>query len=323
MNSKNDGQLFHLPFMTWYKRFFTDRVVILTGVGRSGTSVMGRLMASFRPMYYFFEPSTPKALIPNPALLRLIFFEEHVLPLAQGRNLNGDPSTESWYNFYLTEEEIKYRWENKRRIDLLPIIMNQNAPVVIKLTEMSLMVESMRNAFPNCRFVHIIRNGNDVIQSAMRPGWYNDLYMAINSVDWVETRERSNPVKDETRFYNIPYFVSAWDSEAADGWSDYNHATRCAAAWRCATEPMAASEDDNGIIIIRYEELCNNPGSVANDLHEFYKSRNEDIIRTDMTNAYIENISKFKTTKYPDITDQIEEPERSKYLALMERLGYK
>lgn len=311
-----ESREFHIPFGGWYLKYFTDRVTILTGVGRSGTSLLGRILGSMRPSYYHFEPNLPKFCIAIPDMLRCLFYEDHQLPQVQGRNLNIDPATESWSGHYIREWEIQSRWNLKRRLSVFDYLKNENAQIYIKLTEFQGMQDVASEAFPGVKFIHIIRNGNDVIGSSLRPGWYNDLYMAANVVDWVETRKD----KDNT-YYNIPYFVSCGDPEAADYWKESNHVTRCAIAWRCCTRDHYEPKDNYRII--RYEDLVKYPDAQVENLRIWLGENRADQGTTGLTEKHIESIKAHKLSEYPDFTDQIEEPERGKFIALMEELKYR
>lgn len=296
-----------IPFTNFYDEVF-KKILIITGTGRSGTSILGRFVGSMRPVYYLFEPTLPKYCL-MPDIMKSILWEDYVMPVIQGRNLNIDNRTESWTGNFWTEKEIKSRWMNLiRRIDLIPFIEKESPWIAIKLTEWQGMYETMKEMFgPDMRYLHIVRNGNDVISSSMVPGWYNEVYMTSNIVDWVEQRQ-----KEDSTWYNIPWFVG---QETKDLWHTYNEETRIAAAWRCTVE-IGLGETDN-YKVVRYEDLCERPENLAFEIGKWL-----DVAVTTLTGKHIESTRQHQVKKHPNMVDKIQQPEKDKFCGLMERLGY-
>ena len=303
-----------IPFSGFYDQLFTRSVTIITGCGRSGTSILGKLIGSMDGVEYLFEPTTPKYLMMEPALCRAILFEDFVLPSIQGRNINIDPITESYAGFYITDKELKNKWENKRRIDVLPRIINQKPQFVFKLTEVQGLSGQFNVLFPDVKFIHIIRNGMEVIQSMMKPNWYTDSYMNTNSVDWAMTVKR-----EDGKVYNVPWFVSVEIGEKE--WLDYNHATRCAVVWRVTVEKML--EFTPNVHVIRYEKLCKYPEMEIKDIVTFLnENRDTEVKISGLTQRHEESINTWEKTEYGDILEQIQEPEKERFIYRMKRLGY-
>ena len=303
-----------IPFVGFYEELFTNSVTIITGCGRSGTSILGKLIGSMNGVEYLFEPTTPKFANVEPVLCRSLMFEDFVLPALQGRNVNIDSGTESYTGYYETDESLRLKWENKRRIDILPKILNKKPQLVLKLTEMQGMLSHLNTTFPGVRMIHIIRNGIDVIQSMMKPNWYTDSYMQTNSVDWV-----SIYTDDKGISYNVPWFIAVeMDKEE---WIKYNHETRCAAVWRVTVEKM--TELHKNIHIIKYEDLCRNPELEMKGIIDFMNiERDTQVEKSDITERHISTIKEWEKSKYPDIIDKIQEPEKYKFIYLMEKLNY-
>ena len=94
-----------------YKAIFKDRVVIITGVGRSGTSILGKLLGSMQPSHYLYEPAILKLMpaIAGDNELGAILFEDYFLPLVQGRSFNFNVLEDSSIYNYLAKplEEIR------------------------------------------------------------------------------------------------------------------------------------------------------------------------------------------------------------------------
>ncbi|MFH2094376.1 MAG: sulfotransferase [Bacteroidota bacterium] len=295
----------YIPFTVWYDKFFKGRVVFLTGVGRSGTSILGKIIGSSRPVYYIYEPNFIKFTLWR-EISPLVLFEDFVMPAAQGFHLNMNPNRESWSGHIWQDSEIINRWKTlDRRIDLLPFIMDENPIIVVKLTEWQMMLESMRDIYQDCKFIHIVRNGNDVVASSIIAGWWNDLYMLRNFVDWVDVRD-----VDDVR-YNIPWYI---DDDSKDLWYKWNRHTRSACVWRCCMEHADKVSSDPGFYTISYESLVKNTQEEYARLCDTFNFQ-----PTELTRNHLARTMQFKRTQHEDVLPIIEEPERSKFKIAIER----
>ena len=272
----------HLPID--YKKLLTDRVIIITGAGRSGTTILGKLIGSMEPAYYLFEPSIMK-FSQDAESLRATIFEDFWLLQVQGRNLNLYDDDDSYIGHYGFPGQIKSRHRAIER--------TQNSKLVIKLTEYQPMINDMRHVFPGCKFVHIIRNGNDVVDSMCRRGWYTDDYMKTGFLDWVDN--------------DAPWFI---DADSKLKWYGWNQETRAACVWRCVTD-VGISDDNDDIFHIDYDNIKIMSHPLARWL---------DLSITDLTLKHKKSIG--KPTMHSNIIDKIQQPERDKFLSLMGELGY-
>jgi len=266
-----------------YKKLLTDRVIIITGAGRSGTTILGKLIGSMSPAYYLFEPSIMKYCL-DAETLRAIIFEDYWLLQVQGRSLNPMGQDDSFSGHYGASIGFTDRKAAVKRCS--------HSKLVIKLTEYQPMISDMRHVFPGYKFVHIIRNGNDVVDSMCRRGWYMDEYMKTGFLDWVNN--------------GAPWFI---DDDSKMRWYGWNQETRAACVWRCSTE--AGWDYRNDIFYVDYDNIAGISGSLAEWL---------DLRPTELTNQHVLSIK--EPMKHPNIIDKIQQPERGRFLLLMEELGY-
>ena len=156
----------------------------------------------------------------------------------------------------------------------------------------------MRHVFPGCKFVHIIRNGNDVVDSMCRRGWYTDEYMKTGFLDWVDN--------------GAPWFI---DDDSKVRWYGWNPETRAACVWRSVTdwgwEPGNEVYPGHDVYFVHYEDL----DSVIEPLSEWTGLK-----PTELTNRH--SLSIKEPTKHQNIIDKIQQPERDRFLSLMGELGY-
>jgi hypothetical protein len=301
-----------------YKSIFKDRVLIITGVGRSGTTILGKLIGSMKPTYYLFEPAIMKYMLSIDfdietgngqkeliSAIRGVLLEDYFLPQIQGRNLNHNKKDDSYYGHYYTGtlDAMWNSYDLSRRKDAIKYIEQENPLFIIKTNEFQPLLNIARRIFRGVKFIHIIRNGNDVIQSTLKKGWYSDEYMENQIVDWVERRNENN----------IPWYI---DDVSKNLWYHWNRETRIACVWRCLVEKCKEDYDDT--FVIHYEYLLTDPEGVILSLTPVLLEYRI----TEITKRHIEAIKSYKKSNYPKITNKIEQPERDKFCKLMEKLWY-
>jgi hypothetical protein len=297
------------------------RVLIITGVGRSGTTILGKLVGSMHPAYYFFEPAAMKYLPfllnsdPGQAqvyasMARSLLSEDYLLPTAQGRSLNFNPGEDSYVGHYLPLDEVKQTWGAlSRRGEIVEKLRKKRPCWIIKTTEFQALFSAARTIFPEARFLHVIRNGNDVVSSALKRGWYTDRYMNREIVDWVQ-------LPKEKGASNIPWYL---DEESKECFANWNQTTRAACIWRCLTEvgmaECQAHPDD--CQQLTYEELVRQPQVWVETFSQSYG-----LAPTELTQRHIASVRDYQLSVYPSIIDQVQTPERNKFAELMRGLGY-
>lgn len=265
-----------------YKEIFQDRLVIITGVGRSGTTILGKVLGSMENTYYIFEPAMLKYQVYKDYLDLPILFEDYFLPIIQGRNLNHNPSDDSYCGYYYQHKDIKNAWNTlSRRKKALEYIVEHRPYLIIKSPEFQPLARKLNKIIPSAQFINIKRGLNDTIRSTVNKEWYADDY---NSVDYFDQD-------------NIPYFI---DPKSRKYWLKWNMYTRAACVWRCLTE----YEMPENTIDISYEDLIKNPWRVVENLCVLLGGLKKTII----TIRNIKSI-KGKTTQYERLLDKIEHPE--------------
>jgi hypothetical protein len=224
-----------IPFQSSY---YTSNAIIITGVGRSGTSILGKLIGSMRNTVYLYEPIIMKyAYKLNRAVLRTILFEDYILPTLQYRG-NTNDTDDSFMGHYCVDPERKLL---RRRLDAIRYYKNNKIVPVIKSNECQHLAEKYRKIFPKSRIVHIVRNRESVVKSALLREWYTDKYLKTmieptlrfapvfirNPIDFkhADTRSRVEMVYDDLLSYNYFYDLT-----------------------------------------IKYEELCANPEKITMDI---------------------------------------------------------
>jgi hypothetical protein len=116
--------------------------------------------------------------------------------------------------------------------------------------EATFLIGPLSKAFPAAQFVHLVRDGRDVVASLVERGW---LAPDRGGVD-----DAGLPVGRYARFWVEP--------DRAREFEESSEVRRCAWAWR-RYESTAASElarlDPARVVHVRYEELAAAPADVA------------------------------------------------------------
>lgn len=293
--------------------YLTDRTVFIMGAGRTGTTILGSVIASMRPVFYVFEPVLLRLM---PYVLRIgtlpaelahairsTLFEDYLLPLVQGRNINPHPNDKTYHGNYFPIEDIRWRGLNlNQRRKAIAWIMIEQPVWLIKLPELQVFAETIADLFPKSMFIHIIRNGLDVVGSCARLNWYCDLWCNQAAVEWVTES-------------GVPWYL---DDESSRHWPKWNQETRAACVWRTTTQlGRKFAEDNPQCNTINYEEFREKPYIITRFLSQMLNVR-----QTSITKNHIESILSWEPKQYPDIISKIQPPELSKFCALMTELEY-
>ena len=143
-----------------YGAVLQGRVVLVTGMGRSGTSILADLIASFENVWYLHEPHIMYFAQAIPVdVFRCVVCEDYLFPMLPGT----------------------------RRQEYLDYIGEQNPIFLIKTCESIANNDRYAEIFPGCRFINIYRAGPDVVSSTVKKGWYTDEYMKERIVDYVDS----------------------------------------------------------------------------------------------------------------------------------------
>jgi len=275
---------------TDYSAFFQDRTIMIVGCSRSGTSILGKIIGSLANTYYLYEPAIMKYGEMAFENIRAILFEDYFLPIIQGRNLNTNKSEHSyWGNYYYGKDILKRQQILSSREKALEYVKTNKPYLVIKTNESQHQLQYydiFRKIF-NAKRIHIIRNGIDVVSSSIKKGWYTDKHLEI-IVDYLVD--------------GIPHYIEE------DEFLKYDQITRCACVWRTLTEINNRYD-----YVIRYE-------SIISDTTKFILENN--LKMTPLTIKHLKSIRDHKKTKHENIINQIQQPERDKFIMLMNKLGY-
>ena len=105
-----------------YNKIFNNKIVVITGVARSGTTILAKIIGSFCDVNYLFEPAIMLLVPPliqkkflsekqGADLLKGVLFEDFYLQMIQGRYVNFNKNDDSYIGNYLDLKNVEQRWE--------------------------------------------------------------------------------------------------------------------------------------------------------------------------------------------------------------------
>lgn len=301
-----------------YDAIFENRLVVITGVARSGTTIIGKIVGSFENTHYLFEPSAFFLIPPliqegflskkeGGKLLKSILFEDFFLQMMQGRYVNFNVDDDSYIGNYVNVETVKKKWEESgRKIDAMKNLKENDYLFVIKIPDIQPFYGLLEEIFPGVKFIELIRDGNDIVSSSIRNDFYSAEDLNERLANW------SYLVND----LRVPWFVEEKYKKIFTKW---NYPTRVAYIWRVETEHglKFLQKKKSNLFQFKLEEFTKDPQLVVKKMEDFVGRK-----RTDITNKHIDSVGSFKQREYPDNTPDIESPEKEKFISLREKLGY-
>lgn len=216
-----------------------DRPIFITGLGRSGTTILGILLSLHRKVGYLNEP---KALW-------------HVIDPRQ--DINGNYST-AGARFRLGAGDVDAgRTRRAHRLFSRYLRLTGSGRVVDKYPELIFRVDYVRAMFPDAKFIFISRSGADAVPSVVKwserlgvkSGEHTDDWWGRNDIKWHYLREQLI-LGDEA-------YASVWTLATAE----LDHANRAALEWIVTMREGLAQEQrhPDAVIRVAYETLLANP----------------------------------------------------------------
>jgi len=286
-----------------YDKTFTERVVFITGVGRSGTTILSQLIGSMAPVYYFDEPILFN-LMPLGPYLATVFYDDHAKKsvLKSLEKFKGNDGRWLWdiegvpgpKNFSKQVYADTNMGAHDFISDVKPIFL-------VKLINTQFYIDKYMELFPGSTYIHIVRNGLNVIESAANLGWYHhNLSARMVAGPFSEMVHAKND-------HNVPWYIP---HEEVDIWAKSDMVTRLAHIWSVLVlkhEPSLA-----------YEDLCKKPSKIAESMSKAFN-----IEMTDGTSRCIDDILKHRRQNYPPLSlNDIGKPVREKFSSAMDKMGY-
>jgi len=239
-----------------------DRMIIIGGSARSGTTILGKLISSFNKVEYFIEPPMLTSILSKSdildyknikELLQFYFFDDFLLDSLAGRRININNHDDSCVLHVKTEEDIKKRYEKSyRRVELEG--MSKESIFCFKDHRATFFLDVLDKVFPKRRLILSHRDTNDIVNSLIIKKWFSDQYLNVNFY------HQALPVKI-IKDLKVPFWV---ESEYEDFWVEAGEVDRCVYYCKRILEEIASHLDES--IIVNYEQFVLNPEQTSNTL---------------------------------------------------------
>lgn len=276
-----------------------EDAVLVTGLPRSGTTILGKLVGTLDSIEYAFEPPFLAHLDANyrlgslsretvSELATVYLYYDYFINFLHGREYNFRPDDASNVLGMQPVPEVLDKWnrvdDTQDALDLAPeYTFSFKFPGVYRLTS------ALVGGPQNLRIVDIGRNLDRVVASLLDKRWFFDENLGPDSTGlW--------PFHDHDGAYLVPYIVAEDDCEA---WQSMTPESRTVyVANRLASDRLEFRDDHahrDGYYDLRYEHLVEEPSRTADDLASFLG-----VSRGQKTESVVSDIAPTSATHHID-----------------------
>jgi hypothetical protein len=266
-----------IPVLNQYIFEKCNHAVLISGSARSGTTILGKIISSFKHVEYSFEPPlffSLFALIQSidenswKLLYETYLYEEFLMNAIAGRGLNCNLSDDSSVFHVKPEAEIQKRLSgslSKTESEHLSKVSR----IAYKIPDVVPFIPQLKKYYPETEVIIMKRTAPESIHSILAKGWFSDQALKNGSMSW------PNRIVGE---FCVPFWVDPKDDRM---WCELNEINRTAYYYIRVNKPI---EDIPGCLTIRYRDLVEKPKPtaemIAEKLNVTFGERTEEILNT-------------------------------------------
>ena len=202
-----------------------DDVIAITGIQRSGTSILGKLIGSFETIEYSYEPRLiyhldsliDSNMVQNEFIIELLgtyLFHDHFIEKIHGRRYNFRFDDISYILGMKSLGNVMKRWKSISGYDDAVLEIN-NHNYAFKFTGGYSLISELCKTHPNVKIVHVWRSLDRILPSMFEKNWFTDENLCSEYFPQPHYKMENNVI--------VPYLV---DHEAIDQWESMNIETR-------------------------------------------------------------------------------------------------
>ncbi len=259
-----------------------DNSVMVSGIFRSGTTLLGKLLGSLRGAEYAFEPPLVfhlDYLLQSDEMdadicidiLRTHLSEDIMLNYQHGRGYNMRPGDDSSIYHMKSKDEIESKWNsNGRAKSSVDRIGDSMGKLIFKSPATYSIIMPIMRRYPNIKVVEITRDLRSVFNSIKAKKWFNSEVLAEDYPPFYPF------FQDEAGLY-IPYYMP---EEVKKKWSQWSEEDRIIKVLEILTNIKNKTEANimknfsDRFINIRFEELIKNKEQTLGKISNFLGMKN-------------------------------------------------
>jgi hypothetical protein len=168
-----------------------NRIIVIGGCARTGTTVLANLIGTLNNIEYFFEPPTMKLLfnyvnnIEHTIWKELFYnylYNDLFYRALAGRNINLNKNDDSSIYNYKSEKDISFRLSRSfRQFEMKEL--SKDKVIAFKILEEISNFSHVKKIIPDILGIVIYRNANDTINSLLSKGWFSDKSLDPDSTE--------------------------------------------------------------------------------------------------------------------------------------------
>ncbi len=233
------------------KKNINRNTLWITGTGRSGTTIIGKILASFKNTQYFYEPDfLPSLLYLSDKikknhfnhLFENYFYIDLIKNGLNNRRINLNKRDDSYFFNSKNKSDLKI----KRNFDIFNSKKGKVPKVIIKLPDFVEQILKLKDFF-NFKIIYVDRDPLEVINSMIKKKW------------WSKNLNRTFPVIEfKKEFY--PWWLKR---SQYNEWKNLNEYERCALY---IIRIKKSLKNNQKIKIINYADLISDPNKFVKNL---------------------------------------------------------
>jgi len=243
----------------------TNSSILISGPARSGTSLLGNLIASFRSIEYSYEPNllwlllrlNRQSFLESWKLIYETFlYEDLFLGEVSGRSTNLRTKDESSIFRHKDEKEIQQRLEGPgSRLEIQKLSVDKR--LAVKIPDIVDVIPSLSEMYPGMSIVIAIREPIATINSWLSKAWLSDKSLMGGLTLFPFRKYKNFQIPHFIPFTNAKYFVELSERDRVVYY--LNHVYEL-----INLVPKK--------ILIRYEDICSQPNEVVRYLSTALKT---------------------------------------------------
>lgn len=295
------GQWFNPLVFTWLRLLqglpgspSVSAPIFITGLGRSGTTILGILLSLHKDVGFLNEPKAMWHLI-DPR-----------------QDLNANYSLDGGQYRLAASEVTPSMRQRAHRLFSRYLAVTRAHRVVDKYPEMIFRLDYLLSLFPDARVIFITRNGTDAVPSVVK--WSERMGTSRNGTleDWWGRNDAKWRYLREQVILADPQYRSVWDVATPD----LNHADRAALEWTTSMREGLTQQKrhPDSVMRVSYEDLLAQPQQTLVALQRHCGLVPDDAVVDYAKNRLYDNPAKGWPTLHPAVDDLFRQT--------MDELGY-